>query len=480
MHETFTFFNSWVDIEVKLHWINEVDHGIVSVDGSEIPFPTTVGMLRKTLEIMGFQLPTSTGEFTGFLNHQQYGMSMWNVKLRTSKRIATSTAWNRCCFLYRLWGSISSRAYYSDLLRRQRGRWIRFLLHLQGQFLQRSLVTFPHELIKAPHLRFVGKRYPRLLFSPWPRVHGNSLEFLSNFGCNLPWPPRAHRIRLDRKPMAIALLQWKPIVQRSQAHHRRRQIFSVDEKFWPCLFSNVGKVCIFCHVATFPFSEPIASPLLFLHSPLYQVCPWRPSHGGIANAADPPCLDSKGDETGQPTNGPFAHGDTCEPKCQDGYTRSSTFGWKNWKVKEVIIEMMHSVFFLYDCVFHAKKKVMGWCVSKSENHQLKFQDLSRSKWRCPPLRIAVDLHHSERFRLPIGYLALVALVGKLLGFSSDLSGIDSFSWSGIWDFNHCSEIRIISWHVWTPCKYCDILLINWWLPDVWTINTIALHPFSTK
>ena len=189
MHETFTFFNSWVDIEVKLHWINEVDHGIVSVGGSEIPFPTTVGMLRKTLEIMGFQLPTSTGEFTGFLNHQQYGMSMWNVKLRTSKRIATSTAWNRCCFLYRLWGSISSRAYYSDLLRRQRGRWIRFLLHLQGQFLQRSLVTFPHELIKAPHLRFVGKRYPRLLFSPWPRVHGNSLEFLSNFGCNLPWKP---------------------------------------------------------------------------------------------------------------------------------------------------------------------------------------------------------------------------------------------------------------------------------------------------
>ena len=137
-------------------------------------------------------------------------------------------------------------------------------------------------------------------------------------------------------------------------------------------------------------------------------------------------------------------------------------------------------FFLYDCVFHAKKKVMGWCVSKSENHQLKFQDLSRSKWRCPPLRIAVDLHHSERFRLPIGYLALVALVGKLLGFSSDLSGIDSFSWSGIWDFNHCSEIRIISWHVWTSCKYCDILLINWWLPDVWTINSIALHPFSTK
>ncbi len=359
MHETFTFFNSWVDIEVKLHWINEVDHGIVSVDGSEIPFPTTVGMLRKTLEIMGFQLPTSTGEFTGFLNHQQYGMSMWNVKLRTSKRIATSTAWNRCCFLYRLWGSISSRAYYSDLLRRQRGRWIRFLLHLQGQFLQRSLVTFPHELIKAPHLRFVGKRYPRLLFSPWPRVHGNSLEFLSNFGCNLPWPPRAHRIRLDRKPMAIALLQWKPIVQRSQAHHRRRQIFSVDEKFWPCLFSNVGKVCIFCHVATFPFSEPIASPLLFLHSPLYQVCPWRPSHGGIANAADPPCLDSKGDETGQPTNGPFAHGDTCEPKCQDGYTRSSTFGWKNWKVKEVIIEMMHSVFFFVWLCFSCQKKSNG-------------------------------------------------------------------------------------------------------------------------
>eukprot|EP00434_Breviolum_minutum_P010466 symbB.v1.2.009230.t1/scaffold583.1/size184467/2 len=45
---------------------------------------------------------------------------------------------------------------------------------------------------------------------------------------------------------------------------------------------------------------------------------------GIANAADPPCLDSNGDGTGQATNGPFAHGDTCEPKCQDGYTRSRT------------------------------------------------------------------------------------------------------------------------------------------------------------
>ena len=28
--------------------------------------------MYKTLSIVGFQLPTSTGEFTGVLNHQQY------------------------------------------------------------------------------------------------------------------------------------------------------------------------------------------------------------------------------------------------------------------------------------------------------------------------------------------------------------------------------------------------------------------------
>ena len=28
--------------------------------------------MSKTMEIMGFQLPTSSGEFTRFFNHQQY------------------------------------------------------------------------------------------------------------------------------------------------------------------------------------------------------------------------------------------------------------------------------------------------------------------------------------------------------------------------------------------------------------------------
>lgn len=63
-------------------------------------------------------------------------------------------AWNdavffvrhRRCFLYRLWGSISSRSHHSDLLRRQRGRWIRVLLHLQGWKIPTpiNLVTFPY------------------------------------------------------------------------------------------------------------------------------------------------------------------------------------------------------------------------------------------------------------------------------------------------------------------------------------------------
>ena len=90
------------------------------------------------------------------------------------------------------------------------------------------------------------------------------------------------------------------------------------------------------------------------------------------------------------------------------------FLWLKDQVKEVIISWFTGAFFfkVYLCFFMPKKSD-GWeYVSKSiENHQLKF---SRSQDHPTDMfvRNPVDVHHSEWFRLPIGYLAQ-SLVGKV-------------------------------------------------------------------
>ena len=49
-----------------------------TVDGSEIPRPTTWDVAKDPVK-KGFQLPTSTGEFTVFLNHQQLSGFHWSL-----------------------------------------------------------------------------------------------------------------------------------------------------------------------------------------------------------------------------------------------------------------------------------------------------------------------------------------------------------------------------------------------------------------
>ena len=50
-----------------------------TVDGSEIPFPTTWDV-PKTWDVSWAKLPTLTGEFTGFLNHQSLSTLYKNQK----------------------------------------------------------------------------------------------------------------------------------------------------------------------------------------------------------------------------------------------------------------------------------------------------------------------------------------------------------------------------------------------------------------
>ena len=66
--------------EKVLMWLR--GHFHQTVDGSEI-LNNHLGWCYDPSWIMGFQLPTSTGEFTGFLDHQQYQLvTAWVLPIK--------------------------------------------------------------------------------------------------------------------------------------------------------------------------------------------------------------------------------------------------------------------------------------------------------------------------------------------------------------------------------------------------------------
>ena len=211
-----------------------------------------------------------------------------------------------------------------------------------------------------------------------------------------PWPDR---IRLDRKLMAIALLLWKPIVQRWQERRHQKtkrktcvlQLLLID---FDHMF-NLTKY--FCHFSFLSAKQTIArdnllgfyislhrDPQALLMQQIHHV--WIQTVMGLVKLPMDPLLMV----TPANRNAKMA---TPDP-----------------------VPLAHRCFFFKWFVFFMPKKAMGWYVSKSiENHQLKF---SRSQDHPTDMfvRNPVDVHHSEWFRLPIGYLSQSA-GGE--GFSSD-------------------------------------------------------------
>ena len=77
------------------------------VDGSEIPRPTTTGWMVKQKSLLNHgpdeRIPTSSGEFAGFLNHQQNRGTSWNCQVVVAKGFAcrrTKMNWNRTLYKY--------------------------------------------------------------------------------------------------------------------------------------------------------------------------------------------------------------------------------------------------------------------------------------------------------------------------------------------------------------------------------------------
>ena len=241
--------------------------------------------------------------------------------------------------------------------------------------------------------------------------------------------------------------------------------------YYNCCCSLILTICsiwqrICCHGIRFFQLNNCTRLVGFLH-----LLASRPT--GIANAADPPCLDSNGDGTGQATNGPFAHGDTCEPKCQDGYTRSSSFGWKiRWKKSSFRDSL--AFFFQMICVFNVKKSDRLVCLQIHWKSPVEVFKISRSSnWHAPqepcwraPLRA---IQTTNRIPVTKRWWGRFQLRSLNHGF-------------GIWDFNHLIYhllmVQKSGHHQFIRTRFHTDM--SGGDRRISSINSIVLHPFSTK
>lgn len=213
--------------------------------------------------------------------------------------------------------------------------------------------------------------------------------------------------------MAIALLLWKPIVQRWQAcpskKREKRHVFYNCCWLIFCHIFNLTKY--FRHFSFLSAKQTVARDNLLgfyisLHRDPQALLMQQIHHVSIQTAMglvklpmDPSLMVTPANR-----NAKMVTPDPV-PLAERSGERSHHF-------------VIHRCFFFQMiCVFfNAKKKAVGWYASKSiENHQLKFSR-SQDHPTDMSLRNPVDVHHSERFRLPIGYLSQSA-GGE--GFSSD-------------------------------------------------------------